>query len=363
MNREQQRQASQLAFVASGQELEVGEVGACPLPIDTLLHLQGDEPAVLARFTGGLTAEVLRVRVDGRDWTVKRARERCLVSNVDGQTSFLNEVQRRADITRLKNNPATADRMQAMVDTCYASWRRGLIVSPWIAGDTVADWDSRRLQQFFAAGCELILAGLFEWDFCPGNVLDDGRIRLFDFGYMYRFDPLTEFNSNGRATPLFHLAERFETRNFSGFLLRLERTVGQDAALAALREEKRIALDAYQRLLRELMARGVHETVSQWLQSIIDRWQHGLRYDLPGLYLAECWRSHRLDVMDDLHGQSCTDVTLQRLDWLQQALREHGAILRRLDAFFWDDATATEQQLADRLAEARQQALAWQLHP
>lgn len=361
MNREQQRQASQLAFAAGSEDLEVGRQDDCPLPVEELLCLQPDDERVQARLVSGLTAEVLRVRIDGRDWTLKKARERCLVANVDGQTSFLNEVQRRADIARLKSNPATADRMQAMVDTCYASYRRGIIVSPWIAGVTVADWDERRLRQFFAAGAELILAGLFEWDFCPGNILDDGHVRLFDFGYMYRFDPLTDFNSNGRETPLFHLAERFETRNFSAFLLRIELAQGVDAAVQALCAEKRIALETYERLVCELMARGVHQQVESWLRAIIEGWQQGLRYEPYGLYLAECWRSHRLDVMDDLHGHSCTPLTLQRIAWLEQALQQHGSDLRRLGAFFWDDALATPHQLAQTLAEARRQALAWQL--
>ena len=63
---------------------------------------------------------------------------------------------------------------------------------------------------------------------------NDGRIRLFDFGYMYRFDPLRACNSNGLLTPQHHGAERFETRCYYAHLLRLERECGQSAALAAL---------------------------------------------------------------------------------------------------------------------------------
>ncbi len=55
-----------------------------------------------------------------------------------------------------------------------------------------------------------------EWDLCSGNLLVDRQeqLWLFDFGYMYPFDPLREFNSNGLADPLFHFVERFETRFF-----------------------------------------------------------------------------------------------------------------------------------------------------
>lgn len=361
MNYEQQRQAAQLAFVASGEELEVGRAEDCPLPVAQLMATTGAEDYVLQQLDSGLTAQVFRLRLGGRDWTLKKARTPCLVQNVDGQTSFLNEVQRRADISRLQDNPATADRLAAAVRTVYASFRRGIIVSPWIDGEMVSTWDERRLQQMFALMGELILAGLFEWDFCPGNVLDDGQIRLFDFGYMYRFDPLRHFNSNGCDTPLFHAAERFETRNYFAFLLRIEQEQGQDAALAALRLEKQLALESYQWLLAQLKARGVQPQVEQWLQDIIARWQQALRYDMAGLYLAEGWRSHRLDLLDDLHGRSCTPMTLRRLDWLERTVREHDRDLRRHQALFWDDAPCNQIQLLQRLHEARALAVQWQL--
>ncbi|STV33016.1 phosphotransferase [Klebsiella pneumoniae subsp. pneumoniae] len=34
------------------------------------------------------------------------------------------------------------------------------------------------------------------------------------FGYMYPFDPLREFNSNGLADPLFHFVERLRLALF-----------------------------------------------------------------------------------------------------------------------------------------------------
>ena len=45
----------------------------------------------------GLTARVYRVQLAGRDWALKVAR-RPVVQNPDGQTSFLNELQRRRDL-------------------------------------------------------------------------------------------------------------------------------------------------------------------------------------------------------------------------------------------------------------------------
>ena len=53
--------------------------------------------------------------------------------------------------------------------------------------------------------------------------------------------------------------------------------------------------------------------------------------ELDGLYLREAWRSHLSDLEDDLGGQTCTPLTLQRIAWLQRCLDECGAQLRGLE--------------------------------
>ena len=359
MNSDQKRQAEQLAFVASGRDIEVGDRGRLPFPVSALVGLRGDEEFVVARLNGGLTAEVLRS--GAQDWTLKRARERCLVQNVDGQTSFLNEIQRRADIEALKANPLVREAYAGLVDTAWGSYRQGVLLSPWIEGESVESWDEPRLLQLFSLLEELVLAGLFEWDLCPGNLLDDGAIRMFDFGYMYRFDPLTEFNSNGRDAPLFHAAERFETRNYFAYLLELENSLGFAAALAAFELEKRIALEAYERLVARLALRGADNVVLEWLRGFALRWKSALAGDLAGLYLVEGWRSHRLDLDDDLRGQTCTPRTILRADWLLSVAREHFDALLRFDALFWEDSGLNLPALVAKLEAERSRALGWQI--
>lgn len=357
MTPEQQRHQAQLAFAASGAELEVGSPADCPLPVELLLATTAASPWVTQRFAGGLTAEVYRIEAGGRPWTLKRARMPCKVQNVDGQTSFLNEVQRRAEIQRLKARPGGAERFAALVDTQYASYRQGLLLSPWIAGEAVQEWDERRLLQLFDCLHVLLLEGLFEWDLCAGNILDDGRIRLFDFGYMYRFDPLRAFNSNGTAMPQFHGAERFETRSYYAYLLDLERRRGSAAALSALELEKRIALQAYQRLQRELRQRGASPGVLAWLETLIQRWQGALRAGLDGLYLEEAWRSHWLDLHDDLGGQTCTPLTLARIDWLQDCLAARHPDLQSLGLL----AGRGQEHWRAQLRQAHGDATRWQV--
>ncbi|QLC72096.1 hypothetical protein LPB260_14990 [Pseudomonas sp. LPB0260] len=357
MTAEQQRHQQQLAFAASGAELEIGSAADCPLPLEQLVITDADSPWVRQHFSAGLTAEVYRIEAGDRHWTLKRARQRCKVQNVDGQTSFLNELQHRADIQRLKAGPGGFERFAALVDTQYASYRRGVLLSPWIAGKPVQDWTERRLLQLFDCLRALLLEGLFEWDLCPGNILDDGRIRLFDFGYMYRFDPLRHFNSNGTATPQFHGAERFETRHYFAHLMTLERQ-SETRALAALRLEKQITLDTYRQLQMDLAQRGASPVVLDWLAAICAGWQRALQGDLEDLYLEEAWRSHWLDLHDDLGGQTCTPLTLARIDWLESALHQRQADLRRLQVL---ETPGAGEDFREQLRLARQQASTWQV--
>lgn len=354
---EQQRQQRHLHLLQSNAELESGSEAGLPWRIAELAAIRGDEAFMVQTIDSGLTATIHHLRADGRDFALKRARKECLVRNVDGQTSFLNELICRQRIEALR---AGANALSAVTKTYAASLRHGVLLTEWVDGESIREWDRRKLQQVFAAGCELLLAGLFEWDFCSGNLLDDGEwIRLFDFGYMYAFDPLRHFNSagNGDSQPMFHLVERFETRNYFAYLLKLEKEQGVDAALAAFRMEKEVAIEAYQSLRQQLLQRGATAVIGDWLQAFITRWSSALAGDLYPLYLQEGWRSHVLDLDDDLRGKTCTPMTLQRGEWLLHALRRHHDDLLRLDAFFWHDRECDQEQLLatyrEHLATAR----------
>ena len=67
-----------------------------------------------------------------------------------------------------------------------------------------------------------------------------------------------------------------------------------------------------------------------WLDGIIGDWQQPLPHALARLYLREAWRSHWSDLDDDLQGQTCTPLTLQRLDWLTECLEAQAPDFQRL---------------------------------
>ncbi|SEM54261.1 hypothetical protein SAMN05444354_11897 [Stigmatella aurantiaca] len=364
MSLEKERQQSQLAFQASGQQIEVGEKSALPLPVEQLAHTTPQSEYVVKAIESGLTAYVYRIQAGGRHWTLKRKRAESLVKNVDGQTSFLNEVQRRRDITALQRQPETAPLFTHIVETQYASFLDGVILSPWIEGERLQRFDGRVYDQLFGTIVNLELHGLFEWDFCPGNVLDDGqKIFLFDFGYMYRFDPRQHYNNNGFATPLFHGVERFETRNFFDHLLRNPHGLDAQGLFGVYREEKTYALKHYENKLQRLEAMKAVEPVLQWQAAINQRWRQALRSNdsLHKLYLIESFRSNVLDLFDDLHGKSCTPITLKKAEFAVSTLREHFTLLREENGLFFGDETKTQDELILKYQELRAKAVEYQL--
>jgi len=360
-----QRQHAALDFLARGEELTIGDPATLPWPDEALAALRADAPGVEATHANGLTGVVHKLRVGAQAYAVKCARRPCLVQNTDGQTSFLNELLRHRELEALR---AAGVELPGIVRPLYGSLRHGLIVSPWIEGPTLQAFDERTLRQVLTAGRLLCEHGFFEWDFSAGNMVDDGRqVWLFDFGYMYRYDPLTQFNTagDGRSAPEFHLAERIETRHAFGWLLGIERSRGPAAALSHFSLVKRLALEAYRQMRRNLAARGASTQVLSWLDGICAGWSSALAdaSQLQALYLREAWRSHTADLDDDLRGRTCTRRTLDRADWLiDQAVRQH-AQLSASGALHGADAFLGARELADKVRAQRQTAEGYLVDP
>ncbi|GAM63552.1 hypothetical protein JCM19232_2532 [Vibrio ishigakensis] len=100
-----ERQLQQQKFDLSGESLVVGNIDECPLSPEQLALTTAESDYVIESFDSGLTAEVFHIRVEGRDYILKKRRPQAKVQNPDGQYSFLNEVQRRADFKAVEHNP------------------------------------------------------------------------------------------------------------------------------------------------------------------------------------------------------------------------------------------------------------------
>ena len=170
-----------------------------------------------------------------------------------------------------------------------------------------------------AVEAELVRWGWFDWDPSPGNLLDDGQhISVFDFGYMWPFDPLHEFNSNGLTDPGFHVPERLETRTLSGLWL------DEADPLPLFRHWRELCLAWARGELQYLSREGASAPCWPGCRAG-GEWSAALASDeaLAANWWRDMYRSHRLDIQDDLSGKSCGPLTLRRLDWLEQAVREH----------------------------------------
>jgi hypothetical protein len=358
LTKDQCRQQANLQFLEQGENFTVGNIDDCPLPLAVLSQLSAESVGVEATYTGGLTAVVYKLRVRDKYYAIKRARADCLVRNDDGKTSFLNELQRHAEIRVLRAQGIIFPGVMAPI---YGDLNAGVIVSGWIEGKHVSTFNQRQLSQVFITGRTLLEHGFFEWDYCAGNILDDGaQTWLFDFGYMYRFDPLREFNSagDGANMPMFHLAERIETRNVFSWLLGVELSAGRAAAIDQFRMAKEVALASYRQWQINLAARQADALVLAWIGGFVAQWELVLKPEandaLCALYLNEAWRSHVADLNDDLHGKSCTQKTLQRADWLVAAVS--GADYAQLLAsggFSLADAALSQPQLLARYQQMR----------
>ncbi|WP_432455594.1 MULTISPECIES: phosphotransferase [unclassified Agarivorans] len=358
-----QRQQTQLNFQQGEANIIVGQAEACPLPVEELASLRLDSPYVVETFEDGLTAIVLHLYIHGRHYNLKRKRAQALVHNVDGETSFLNEVQRRRDIQALKDSPRTAKAFAPLVSTLYANYRLGFILSPWIDGKPLASFSREIFRQIFATLFALEQAGLMEWDLCPGNILYDGRnIHLFDFGYMYAYNPLEHYNSDGLASPAFHAAERLETRNVFGYLLRYQDVMSPADQLALFRELKETALDSYTQKLIWLKQNYAQPLIIQWQTEIIERWEYALDNErsLKNLFISESFRSHCLDIADDIHGKSCTTMTLKRIDKVITMLATVFLQLENNGALLFDNATLSQIELIKKYQAYRHLAKQYQ---
>lgn len=348
------RQARLLRMLESKEEIRIGRERDCPLPLAQLVKLKDSHPAVIKVYRHGLTAEVFHLKVEGHHWCLKRRRQDSLVANLDGKTAFLTELERRREIEALRELHPTI--LSHVVCTSFGSARAGVLVSPWLRGVPVHQLNERNLAQMLEVQGELARWGWFDWDPSPGNLLDDGeQISVFDFGYMWTFDPRFEYNSNGLVDPQFHVPERLETRTLSGLWL------DEADPLPQFRYWRELCLKWVKREIHHLIREGASAPVLARLHALQGEWSAALASDeaLVANWWRDMYRSHRLDVADDLSGQSCGPLTLRRLDWLMQAVTDHYPLL--VDNLSSQETELGQTGLLARLQQLRREAVACQL--
>lgn len=357
------RQKQQAAILESGKEVEAGNIADLPVDLETLKNIDETSPLAVKSFTGGLTAVVHKLEIGGKFYTLKKKRENILVHNIDGQTSFINEVQRRRDFEELRKKDAAA--CAGIVSTIYASINHGIILSPWIDGGHIERYSADVLDQIFAILISMELGGVFEYDPTSGNLLfaSDGRVMMYDFGYAYRFDPRYDFNPDGLEVPVFHAAERFETRCFMQHLMDVEEYISRSAALSLYALEKESALKAYIRKLRWLEDNGGADVTLTFVRGYIELWEKALASpaELERTLALESFRSWVLDIHDDVGGKSCTPDTLRKADKVIAIAKSDYGFLAAHGGLFWGDEKLAKDELVKRYESFREDARQFQI--
>ncbi len=350
MNHAEIRQQRQLEFVNSHEDIVVGNIHELPISLEKLKVIDRNSDCVVRYINGGLTSEVFKLEIDGKFYTLKKKRKEALVRNIDGQTSFLNEVQRRQDFAIAKrDNP---DGLESVIDTIYAGFKDEIIFSPWVEGDEVSGYNQELLDNLFFTLFNMEKSDVFECDLCSGNILvrPSNKVKFFDFGYAYKFNPLTEFNSDGKDRPEFHMAERFETRTFMQHLCDIEEGVGKDKSLELYTLEKEIVLKYYAMKKEWLQENNADIEVVEHIAYFINLWQDSLKTmaGIKKLYSLDQFRSFLLDLEDDVRGKSCNSDTIIKGKKVVQALVNDYDFLKENNIFIPEDNGLSQQELVDK---------------
>ncbi len=361
MNIVEKRRKSQLDFLQSKQEIEVGKKSNLPLSIEEILKINSNSSCVEEVFSSGLTAIVYKININKRFYNLKKKRENILVKNVDGQTSFLNEVQRRKNFFDFKSTEP--ENFSHIVDTVYASLNNGFILSEWIEGEKISHFTEKNISDIFKTHLEIEKKGLFECDLSLGNLLLDknNEVRFFDFGYMYPYNPLIHYNSDGKELPIFHLCERLESRSLMQYLMDLENQPQQ--MMQTYETTKKLALETYLAKLHWLEKNNAAQDVIDWQKSFIKLWEFGLlsQSNLLNVYELESFRSYVLDVHDDISGKSCTPLTIKKIDKIIEKIKSNFTFLKSQNGLFWGDETLSFSDISNKYLKMREKVIEYQI--
>ena len=363
MNKTKIRQEEQLNFLKTGKNIEVGNIDNLPINIEEIKMIDEKSKCLKEVHDDGLTAKVFKIEINGNLYNLKKKRNEILVKNVDGQTSFLNEIQRRRDFEKLRKENEVLDK--GIIKTIYANLKEGFIFSEWIEGNSIKEYKRDIFKNIFNLLVNIELNGIMEWDVCSGNILLDkkGDIKLFDFGYTYLFNPLKEFNSEGKSEPLFHSVERFETRTFMQYLLDKELETNNKNTLKLYKIEKEEAIKAYNYKINWLTENNADLDIIEYFENLVKKWENNIQNNdsLKNLYDLERFRSYILDVQDDLSGKSCTPKTLQKVEIILDIIERKHSFLKENKGYLWDDKKMNKKGLIKKYESLKNKVIKYQL--
>jgi len=167
---------------------------------------------------------------------------------------------------------------------------------------------------------------------------------------MYPYNPLKEYNADGLELPIFHCAERFESRFFMQYLMDLEEKSNKATILKEYYEEKKSVLKYYTKKLNWLNENNADYMIKKWVEDFINKLEISISNidRLTDLYNIESFRSYVIDVHDDIGGQSCTPETLKKIEKVIAFIDNNYELLHDNKSFFWGDEKLNKQELYNK---------------
>lgn len=332
------RRNKQKAFLKSKQNIIIGTLNHFPLKLDQLVNIE-NEKIFYQKIESGLTSFIYNIELDNHKYNLKIKRDKILVDNPDGETSFLNEVQRRFEFEDIRKTNKIIDR--GIVKTVYANLNQGVILSEYIEGIHLTNYTKYDLTSLFDLLFELDINGFFEWDLCSGNILkENDRIVLFDFGYMYKFNPLQHFNSEGLKEPDFHPIERFETRHF----LHVLRDMNETDSMRQYRLLKSLTKDYFIKKVRWLIINNADfEVINMYNEKITQIANIIENKDLmKQSFISDMYRATVMDIMDDISGKTCTIHTINKLEFVKTIIEHNYETLKETESLLNEEGLSKE---------------------
>lgn len=362
MKKYEARRIKQLEQLNSGEEICFGTLENLSITIDELLSIQKNSPVVEEFFGGSATADVFRLNINGNLYTLKRKKSVIQVATIDGQVSFMNEVQRRVELEELKKQGTFPKLSKNLVETIYASFNHGIILSKWIEGSHVKIFNREIIDNLFETIYNLEINGFFEWDLAPGNIIvKDNNIKLYDFGYMYKFNPREEYNPDGNEFSHLYGISVFEIRSFYTWLIGIE-SQGIEEVLNELQIEKECALKYSIKKYEWLKENNADNNILEWQQSIIDElnWCLESKNNLKELYISEKFKCFSYDVDADIRGEWCTQNTLYKIDEIIKSLEENYELFKKKGVIYSGYEDLTKKEIIVEYKKNRENAVKWQ---
>ena len=252
-------------------------------------------------------------------------------------------------------------RIKGIIPTIYASTKDGILLSEWNTGCFIENQlpskggiNKEKIESALNVLLELEMKGFFDWYVNINNILYvEDEAYLFDFGYMYTFDVLTEFNPNGIKEPYFSMFQIYQDKHLMHYVTRLEKLSQKKVAFDIYRAYITLLEKAYDKKIATLLKLGsasyiINENKRKqaFIRKVLMQ-DSNTAYTLKSQYIIDKYRSHKLNIESNRRGKYYNNIFLTRCHLMIELIEESYEMLKINDAFLWEDIGYKKEKLLE----------------